>query len=342
MQEWTPQQLQKRLVRYRDLVPCVNAFIDTYTPGSDRKENFTIIGPGVAEHPDQHVHISIPHGFNIGAARQPPGCHNSQHSHDTEEVFVVHSGRWAFRWGHDGSDGEVELGPGDCISLPTGVFRGFENIGEDIGFLFAVLGGDDPGNVHWAPYVFEAARDHGLVLLENGQLVDTTKGEAVPAGLEPMKPTTRADLSAYRRMSKAEMNGCVVLAGQQKSAPTLLAQGATGVRECALIGPANPLEQSPAGTMAWRHGFHVRRLDLGAGATIPLHQRFEQEVLFVHSGEVELSWPGGALALGEGDVMTVPIDMPRGLANRGDRDTVLYVVRGGDRPAAPKWLSPLA
>ena len=74
-----------RLVRYADLIPCRTAFIDTRTPGSTEKENFTIIGAGVSENPDQHVHITEKHGFNIGAARQPFGCVNSQHSHDTAE-----------------------------------------------------------------------------------------------------------------------------------------------------------------------------------------------------------------------------------------------------------------
>jgi hypothetical protein len=64
--------LEARIVRYADLKPCYNAFIDTRTPGSEAKENFTIIGPGVSENPDQHVHIAEPHGFNIGGARQPP------------------------------------------------------------------------------------------------------------------------------------------------------------------------------------------------------------------------------------------------------------------------------
>ena len=72
--------LESRVVRYADLKPCTNAFVDTRTPGSDRKENFTIIGPGVSENPNQHVHVPEPHGFNIGAARQPGGCLTSQHS----------------------------------------------------------------------------------------------------------------------------------------------------------------------------------------------------------------------------------------------------------------------
>ena len=35
----------ERLVRYSELRPCTTAFIDTRTPGSAEKENFTIIGP---------------------------------------------------------------------------------------------------------------------------------------------------------------------------------------------------------------------------------------------------------------------------------------------------------
>ena len=34
------------IVRYGELKPCKTAFIDAHTPGSDQKENFTIIGGG--------------------------------------------------------------------------------------------------------------------------------------------------------------------------------------------------------------------------------------------------------------------------------------------------------
>ena len=154
----TPADMEKRIVRYGDLKPCKTAFIDTHTPGSDQKENFTIIGGGVSESADQHVHIKETPGFNIGAAGQPPKCRNSLHSHRTAEVFFVLKGRWRFFWGRHGDAGEVTLDEGDIFDIPTGIFRGFENIGTDYGMIMAILGGDDAGGgVIWAPQVIEEA-----------------------------------------------------------------------------------------------------------------------------------------------------------------------------------------
>ncbi|NNL72107.1 MAG: cupin domain-containing protein, partial [Silicimonas sp.] len=197
-----------KIVRYGELIPCKTAFIDAHTPGSNQKENFTIIGGGVSESPDQHVHITDQIGFNIGAAGQPPRCRNSLHSHRTAEVFFVAKGRWRFFWGRWGDGGEVVLEEGDIIDIPTGIFRGFENIGEDYGMIMAILGGDDAGGgVIWAPQVIEDARDHGLVLGENGKLYDSKKGEKLPDGVKPMPLLTDDELKDYPEPTPMDVVG---------------------------------------------------------------------------------------------------------------------------------------
>ena len=329
-------ELSHRLVRYDDLRPCTSAFIDARTPGSDRKENFTIIGPGVAENPDQYVHINIPHGFNIGAARQPPRCINSQHSHQTAEVFIVHSGSWRFNTGEHGTDGYVDLQAGDVISIPTNVFRGFENIGDAIGFLFAVLGGDNPGRVTWAPYVLEQAAKHSLVLLENGRLIDTTL-EPVPAGAIPMPATTAADVARLRRYNSDEIASCVVRQTE------LVANGGlsvcSGFEECPIIGSANAPEQISGGKLSWLHGFQLRALRVAPHASCPAHSRDEAEVLLMQSGELTIEWQSESLTLRSGDVLTVPAGLARRYRNNGATPATVYVVRGGDHPAAARWVS---
>lgn len=331
------KMLSERLVRYADLKPCTTAFIDTRTPGRQEKENFTIIGPGVAESPDQHVHIDIPHGFNIGGARQPPDCINSQHSHETAEVFVIHSGTWAFYLGPDCEDGEVVLSPGDTISIPTRVFRGFKNVGEDTGYLFAVLGGDDPGHVVWAPDVFDSAAEYGLILLEDGSLVDTTKGEAIPEGKKAMAATTAEDVASLRKMTVEDMADCVVLHDElqmQSSAQSV----PHGLRECSIIGAASPDEGLASGKMAWPHGFHVRYLAIDPHSESKVHARDEEEVILVHSGELTVSFSDGEVQLEAGDVFTIPVDLPRAFSNKGSAIAEAYIVRGGDNPQPPQLI----
>ncbi len=318
-----------RVVRYDDLQPCTTAFIDTRTPGSARKENFTIIGPGVAENPDQFVHIDIPHGFNIGAARQPPGCINSQHSHETAEVFIVHSGEWAFLLGPNREDGEIVLAPGDTISIPTNVFRGFRNVGKETGFLFAVLGGDDPGHVTWAPYVFEDAKRYGLVLLDDGSLVDTTKGETIPEGRRPMPPTSEEEVARHDRLTSADLAGCVVR--REALRPTSVL-GVPEIKEFPIIGASSPDEGLAAGKMAWPHGFHVRLMSVDPGVKSVEHTRSEEEVIMMHEGCLTVEIAGGRIDLHPGDVFTVPIGAPRRFTNPGNSSIFAYVVRGSDRP----------
>ena len=279
-------RLTARRVRYAELVPCFNAFIDSRTPGSDAKENFSIIGPGVAENPAQHVHITEPHGFNIGGARQPTGCTNSQHSHETAEAFVVHSGRWRFDFGEHADDAQLFAGPGDVVSFPTHAFRGFRNVGEEAGFLWSILGGDDPGRVTWAPKVFELAEDYGLVLLENGALVDVGSGELMPIGAAPMPVTDGAAIALLRVMRPSDE-------------PEVLA------RALAMAPSGETLVIGAGGMLPPAEGFTLSRLILAPGTS----SEGRCEVLFVQEGAIEVRTHDGALEIARGDTLTVPADI---------------------------------
>jgi mannose-6-phosphate isomerase-like protein (cupin superfamily) len=332
--------LERRLIRYADLIPCRNAFVDSRSPGSDAKENFTLIGPGVSENPNQHVHIPEPHGFNIGGARQPPRCLNSQHSHETAEVFVVHKGRWRMIFGVHADEGDAVMEEGDTISIPTRMFRGFENIGEETGFLFAVLGGDDPGKVTWSPRVFDLAREYGLVLLEGGRLVDTTLGEKVPEGARLQHAPTAAEIAELATPPQDKLARCVAKAAALRANPASpLARD--GVEEAPVITPAQTGDGFAPGPIAgwWPHGFNLRRLRLVSGASVPRHVREEAEVIMMHQGVMQVATPEGDVLLGPGDTFTTPKGLPRAFRATSSADAIAYVVRGGDAPAAPRFLA---
>lgn len=336
MTEWTREAMEQRLVRYADLVPCRTAFIDTRTPGSTEKENFTIIGPGVSESADQFVHITERHGFNIGAARQPFGCVNSQHSHDTAEVFMVHSGRWRLLFGPNREDGTLEIGPGDVVSVPIHMFRGFEKIDDGLGMLFTVLGEDDPGKVTWAPAVFEAAEGFGLKLAKGGQLIDTSEGDYTLREVELEAPLGEDRLRQLTTPPLDKLLQCIVRAGE--GAPNAASPLAgPGVEEAGLIAVGPSADGFPAGPIAgwWPHGFQLRQLTLQTGAYVPSHARAEAEVIILQSGTLEVSWGGESLLLGAGDTLTVPVGLPHAFRNTASVPAVAFVVRGSDSPAAP-------
>jgi quercetin dioxygenase-like cupin family protein len=307
-----------RIVRYGELVPCKTAFIDAHTPGSDQKENFTVIGGGVSESPDQHVHITDTPGFNIGAAGQPPKCRNSLHSHRTAEVFFVLKGRWRFFWGRWGTAGEVVLEEGDIINIPTGIFRGFENIGTDYGMIMAVLGGDDAGGgVIWAPQVIEDAKQHGLVLGENGALYDTRKGQHLPQGVAPMPQLSEDDLRAFPELTTAD----VVPNHVARYWDLMALADRTPAK---VIGPDARLRDRP--------GFAVDFLTRGSAPT-PSEAYPKHTVLMPMRGHWRLAWDGGTEVLNPGDTCLLPPGLPHQVTPAVTGEASLYRVRSTDDPA---------
>ncbi len=318
----TPQEMESRIVRYGELVPCKTAFIDAHTPGSDQKENFTIIGGGVSESPDQHVHIKDTPGFNIGAAGQPPKCRNSLHSHRTAEVFFVLKGRWRFFWGRWGDAGEVVLEEGDIINIPTGIFRGFENIGTDYGMIMAILGGDDAGGgVQWAPQVIEDAKDHGLVLGENGKLYDSKKGQFLPEGVKPMPLLSEEQLKAYPEPTTAD-----VIPGYVARYWDLMALA--DKTPAKVIGENAALKDKP--------GFEVDFISHKSASDEQVTSG-RNDVLMVMRGHWKLTWEGGESVLAPGDTCAVPPSLTYSLVPSMSGEASLYRVRDTDDAAGATW-----
>ncbi len=314
----TPQEMQNRMVRYGDLIPCRTAFIDAHTPGSDQKENFTIIGAGVSEAADQHVHIKDTPGFNIGAAGQPPKCRNSLHSHRTAEVFFVLKGRWRFFLGRHGTAGEVTLEEGDIFNIPTGIFRGFENIGTDYGMIMAILGGDDAGGgVIWAPQVIEDATAHGLILGENGRLYDSKKGQSLPTGVGPMPLLTDAELKSFPEPSTKDVVPHYVARYWDMMA-------LSDKQPIQVIGETGLLRDKP--------GFEVEFLSRHslAGA---VQESDRHNVLMGMKGYWSVRWEGGELTLSPGDTLAVPPRLSYTLEPSMSGEAALYRVINTDDPA---------
>lgn len=336
--------LKKRLIRYEDLIPCKAAFIDAKTPGSHKKDNYSIIGGGVSESKHQKVNLTELHGFCIGAAGQPPRIKNSPHSHFTAEVFMVYSGVWRFYWNND--DGEATLlHPGDIISLPTNMFRGFENVGDEYGMIFSVLGHDDAGGgVVWAPRVIEEAKGHGLVLLENGKLVDTTIGETIPEGMKSMPKLSEKELQSFDQYTPQEMSVHVGRAGTYTASNFAGFPNKTPetLRWIDVLGPKDSKlhafhvqQGDPNGD-----GFNVFGLQADDKGKTGKYSREEVEVMLVHRGKFQVTCTHNgerlSATLKDGDIFTFPKGSERSITAKGYG--FAHFVVGGDNPDAPKLI----
>lgn len=325
--------LSANLVRYAELLPGKSAFIDARTPGSHLKENYCIIGAGVAENPKQPVHIRDTKGFNVGGAGQPPGIKNSLHSHTTAEIFIIFRGEFRLYWGADGAT-EAVLKPGDMISIPINCFRGFEVVGAEYGFLFSFLGGDDSGGgVTWHPNVIREAESHGLVLLENGKLIDTVAGHAVPNGVNKMPLLTPAQMGSFDDYSVEEMLEHVALADHYRATQQPFAEG--DFIQYNLCGSAN---NDYDFQIKSEDGLCVFAYRMKLGQSVPTMQRPEPEVLINLSGDTLVTLRQGSctrqILMTKGDTLNLPQNVAYQLqCVRGE--SLVYSAVAGNNPTRP-------
>ena len=191
------------VAKFTELEPSSMPFVEGKLEGHKKRKNYSIVGPGVAEDSKQFVKIAKPHSFNLGAVSAMPKNGSGLHSHTTAEVFLIYSGKWKFYWGSNGEN-EIELNAGDIISMPTNMFRAFENAGDKEGLIFVVLGGDDPGIITWVPDVLHKAKQTGMALLNDNSLIDLTI-DSIPDGKKLLEPISEDELNKFDNYSVNEL-----------------------------------------------------------------------------------------------------------------------------------------
>jgi mannose-6-phosphate isomerase-like protein (cupin superfamily) len=344
-------ELERRTVRRSDWVSSTTAFIDCRTPGSDRKDNYAFIGPGVSQSSDQFVNLTELHGFNVGAAGMPNGVTNNLHLHFTAEVFINFGGTFRVRWGVDGKQGEYVSHDGDVISVPTWIFRGFTNEGPDDGILLTVLGQDVTGGIIWGPSVLRDAEAHGLRLTADNRLIDTVAGDVVPTDVPLIKPMQQQYIDELTSYTPEELRQRVTQAGDRSySRRSFLCTGLPGGNaELALvIGYGMAEDRRAVPRVHEPHSFNVSWLRAQPGEGVLRHRHHETQVLTVKSGRWRVTLNDGAaprsVELGRFDMLSVPTGSWRQfeLIEAGDDAATegtgeLLVVNSGDGRVRLEW-----
>ena len=333
-------EVRRRVIEPSEFVPDTEAFIDVRLPRSRGKASYSLIGGGVSQNSGQSVNLTEPHGFCIGAASMPHGTVNNPHLHYTAEVFICTRGRWRMTIGQRGEQ-TLEIGPGTVFSVPTWVFRGFENIGSDDGWLFTVLGGDDTGGIIWAPDVLRQAAETGLYLASDHTVLDRANGQSVDDAIVPLADDEFESVDSYSNSQlRSRAIGLEALDWSRRSLlSSVLAGHASALAQVIGFGMSEDRRQSPA---IWNpHGFSIEWLSVPAGSRVGLHRLDVSQVLLLSQGDWEISFNRGDATESTRPppetVVSVPAGAWRDFANTGSGDATALVVCGGDERARIEW-----
>ncbi|MDO5661871.1 MAG: hypothetical protein Q4G40_04180 [Brachybacterium sp.] len=337
----TAEDARSRTILRTDWVPCKTAFIDTKTPGSDQKDNYSFIGPGVTQNSEQFVNIAEPHGFNMGAAGMPTGLTNSLHLHFTAEVFINFDGEYLLRWGSEGEQGTYRSTDGDVISVPPWIFRGFTNEGSGEGVLLTVLGQDRTGGIIWGPKVIEEAGKHGLYLSADNQLIDTTDGSSLE-GVDLITPMPQEEIDRLDVVSEGQFATRVIPARDrswQKQPFVCSTLPGGGAELSLLIGYGLTEQVRDVPPLHDPHSFTVAWLRAPQGEGVLDHAIDSHQVLVARTGTWEVTFDTAkgreTVELGRLDAVSVPPGATRSLkatdAGKDGFAEILAIVEGDGR-----------
>ena len=329
----------RRIITPSQFVADSSAFVDVHLPRSSGKTSFSFIGAGVTQNEDAPTNLIEAHGFCVGGAGLKPGMINNSHLHYTAEVFVCLSGQWKVSIGLDSAQ-VAAIGPGDIFSVPTWVFRSFENVGADEGFMYTLLGGDDPGGILWAPHVLKNARETGFVLDE---MEKVARLQDLPAGSKTLLPLSFEDASQVETFSDEEIQARIVrFQNRNWQSNALLSSVISGndLSVAPIIGFGFNQHRRPYTAVSYPHGFSANWLRLGSGSSTGLHQLQVPAVVLVMNASVDIEFGQGETVqstVPPGSVVSLPAGQWRNIKNREATPAEVVVAVQGDGRAAVRW-----
>ena len=345
-------ELRARSIPFSSLRYSTEAFMDYRIPGCAPKQNYALIGSGVSQSDKQPVSLREKHGFQVGGVMMPAGVINPPHMHFTAEVFICTRGQWELQWGFNPERLSAPLSRGDICSVPTWIYRGFVNVGDEDGFMFTALGQDDTGGILWAPQTLAAAQAEGVHLTDDYQIIDEHLGQKWDdSRMRRLAPMTPEEISTLRDWTPEQMKGRIVRFGDLAWSRTALLDSALqgcGAEIAPAIGLGMTEDRDHLAPISNAHGFSIEWLRIPAGGTVSTHRIASRQVLTCHSGAVQVSVESAGTGAQDfevtlhgtataWDTYAMPADVWRSYRNTGTDDAVVLVMSPGDARKKIEW-----
>ncbi|MCW5642121.1 MAG: hypothetical protein KIT63_08510 [Rhodoferax sp.] len=171
LRKWTPEQMERRCVRFADLDWSRDALLDSSLPGCGGAIA-PVIGLGMSQERNHLAPVHDAHGLSIEWLRLPPGGSMSRHMLADKQVLVVYRGQVAITI--DGSDAPVTIAARgsdqgwDSYAMPADAWRSYRNTGSDAAVVLIMTPGDHRKNLVWDDGVLHAAGRANRAIDANG------------------------------------------------------------------------------------------------------------------------------------------------------------------------------
>lgn len=171
LEDWTPERMLQRVVRFADLKWSAEALLDGVLAGHGA-QMAAVIGLGMHQARAVIPPVANAHGFSLEWLRVPAGGQVDWHRIGEKQVVLTRQGQVQLQIRADDGLFEQTLQGSDtawdAYSVPAGGWRRWVNAGPEDVLMLLLTAGDHRKTIEWSPQVVEQAAAAGWAIDANG------------------------------------------------------------------------------------------------------------------------------------------------------------------------------
>ncbi|MBU3712893.1 MAG: cupin domain-containing protein [Limnohabitans sp.] len=171
LEDWTPERMLHRVVRFSDLRWSGQALLDSVIPGHGA-EMAPVIGLGMDQGRAVIPPVANAHGMSIEWLRIPVGGKVGWFRLQRKQALVLKKGQVRLEiQADDGTLSQLMQGTAtawDSFAIPADHWRSLHNEGSEEALILLLTSGDEKKSIEWSAEVIEQASAHGWTMDANG------------------------------------------------------------------------------------------------------------------------------------------------------------------------------
>ena len=170
LEDWTPERMLQRVVRFKDLRWSAQALLDSVLPGHGA-QMAPVVGLGMDQGRAVIPPVPNAHGMSIEWLRIPPGGQVGLHRLAQKQVLVLKKGQIEVRLqADDGLFSQTLQGTDtawDSYALPQDHWRSLHNTSDQEALMLVLTSGDGKKSIEWSAQIVAQAAAVGWAMDAN-------------------------------------------------------------------------------------------------------------------------------------------------------------------------------